>query len=139
MSKQVENVIKTVPGVTDISNTADAKSSELRVTMDSLAAVQAGVSTSEVGSTIRMALQGANAGVYRTNDSENDITLKFMDGQIKNAEDIKSIKITNQAGKQIPLSQVATVVRAENQPSLSREDKQDVITIRSQSPGKGAW
>ncbi|MDO0825264.1 efflux RND transporter permease subunit [Desulfosporosinus nitroreducens] len=83
LSKQVENVIKTVPGVTDISNTADAKSSELRVTMDNLAAVQAGVSTSDVGSTIRMALQGANAGVYRTNDSENDITLKFMDGQIK--------------------------------------------------------
>ncbi|TGE33873.1 efflux RND transporter permease subunit [Desulfosporosinus sp. Sb-LF] len=136
LSKQVENVIKTVPGVTDVSNTSDAKSSELRVTMDSLAAVQAGISTTDVGSTIRMALQGANAGVFRSNDSENDITLKFMDGQIKNAEDIKSIKIMSQAGKLVPLSQVATVVRAENQPSLSREDKQDVITIGANLQGR---
>ena len=136
LSKQVETILKTVPGVTDISNSADIKSSELRVMMDSLAAVQAGISTSDVGSTIRMALQGTNAGVYRTNDSENDITLKFMDGQIKNAEDIKSIKITNQAGKQIALSQVATVVRAESEPSLSREDKQDVITIGANLQGR---
>jgi hydrophobic/amphiphilic exporter-1 (mainly G- bacteria), HAE1 family len=136
LSNQVENVINTVPGVTDISNSADVKSSELRVTMDSLAAVQAGISTSDVGSTIRMALQGTNAGVYRSNDSENDITLKFMDGQVKNAEDIKSIKITNQAGKQITLSQVATVTRAENEPSLSREDKQDVITISANLQGR---
>lgn len=136
LSRQVENILKTVPGVTDISNSADVKSSELRVTMDSLAAAQAGISTSDVGSTIRMALQGTNAGVYRSNDSENDITLKFMDGQIKNAEDIKSIKITNQAGKQIPLSQVATVVRAESAPSLSREDKQDVITVGANLQGR---
>ncbi|WP_407311679.1 efflux RND transporter permease subunit [Desulfosporosinus sp. SB140] len=136
LSKQVEDVVKSVPGVIDVGNSADVKSSELRVTMDSLAAVQAGISTADVGSTVRMALQGTNVGVYRSNDAENDITLKFMDGQIKNVDDIKSIKITNQAGTQIPLSQVATVVRAESEPSLSREDKQDVVTIDANLQGR---
>ena len=136
LSKHVEDILKTVPGVTDISSSADAKSSELRVTMDSLAAVQAGISTSDVGSTIRLALQGTNAGIFRSNNSENDITLKFMDGQIKNAEDIKAIKVTNQAGKQIPISQVASIIRAESQPSLSREDKQDIITIGANLQGR---
>ncbi|MDQ7095735.1 efflux RND transporter permease subunit [Desulfosporosinus sp. PR] len=136
LSKQVEDIVKSVPGVIDVGNSADIKSSELRVTMDSLAAVQAGLSTADVGNTIRMALQGTNVGVYRSNDAENDITLKFMDGQIKNVDDIKSIKITNQAGSQIPLSQVATVVRGESEPSLSREDKQDIVTIDANLQGR---
>ncbi|WP_088226365.1 efflux RND transporter permease subunit [Desulfosporosinus sp. FKB] len=136
LSKQVETIVKSVPGVIDVGNSADVKSSELRVTMDSLAAAQAGISTSDVGSTIRMALQGTKVGVYRSNNSENDITLKFMDGQIKNVDDIKSIKITNQAGVQIPLSQVAAVVRGESEPSLSREDKQDVVTVDANLQGR---
>ncbi|WP_088187307.1 efflux RND transporter permease subunit [Desulfosporosinus sp. FKA] len=136
LSKQVETIVKSVPGVIDVGNSADVKSSELRVTMDSLAASQAGISTSDVGSTIRMALQGTKVGVYRSNNSENDITLKFMDGQIKNVDDIKSIKITNQAGVQIPLSQVATVVRGESEPSLSREDKQDIVTVDANLQGR---
>ncbi|MGC7873498.1 efflux RND transporter permease subunit [Desulfosporosinus sp. SYSU MS00001] len=136
LSKQVETIVKSVPGVIDVGNSADVKSSELRVTMDSIAAAQAGISTSDVGSTIRMALQGTKVGVYRSNDSENDITLKFMDGQIKNVDDIKSIKITNQAGVQIPLSQVAAVVRGESEPSLSREDKQDVVTVDANLQGR---
>ncbi|AFM42279.1 cation/multidrug efflux pump [Desulfosporosinus acidiphilus SJ4] len=136
LSKQVETIVKSVPGVIDVGNSADIKSSELRVTMDSLAASQAGVSTADVGSAVRTALQGTKVGVYRTNDSENDITLKFMDGQIQNVDDIKSIKITNQTGEQIPLSQVASVVRGESEPSLSREDKQDVVTIDANLQGR---
>lgn len=136
LSKQVEKIVKSVPGVIDVSNSSNIKSSELRVNIDSLAAAQYGVSSSDIGSSVRTALAGTKAGVYRANNTENDITIKFMDGQIKNAEDIKSIKITNASGQQIPLSEVASIVKADSAPSISREDKQDVVTIGANLQGR---
>lgn len=136
LSNEVEKVVRTIPGVIDVSNSSNIKSSELRVNIDSLAAAQYSIATSDIGSSVRTALAGTTTGVYRANNEENDITLKFMDGQIKNAEDIKAIKITNSSGEQIPLSQVASVVKADSQPSLSREDKQDVVTIGANLQGR---
>ncbi|AWI04804.1 efflux RND transporter permease subunit [Clostridium drakei] len=136
LSKQVEKIVKTVPGVIDVSNSSNIKSSELRVNIDSLAAAQYGISSADIGSSVRTALAGSKAGVYRANNTENDITIKFMNGQIKNAEDIKSIKITNAAGQQIPISEVASIVKVDSEPSISREDKQDVVTIGANLQGR---
>lgn len=136
LSKQVEKIVKTVPGVIDVSNSSNIKSSELRVNIDSLAATQYGISSADIGSSVRTALAGTKAGVYRANNTENDITIKFMNGQIKNAEDIKSIKITNAAGQQIPISEVASIVKVDSEPSISREDKQDVVTIGANLQGR---
>ncbi|MBV7272509.1 efflux RND transporter permease subunit [Clostridium sp. PL3] len=136
LSKEVENIVRTVPGIIDVSNSSNIKSSELRVNIDSLSAAQFGIATSDIGSSVRTALAGTKTGVYRANNEENDITLKFMDGQIRSAEDIKAIKISNASGQQISLSQIATVVKADSQPSLSREDKQDVVTIGANLQGR---
>lgn len=136
LSKEVEKIVRTVPGVIDVSNSSNIKNSELRINIDSLAAAQYGIATSDIGASIRTALAGTKTGVYRANNEENDITLKFMDGQIRNAEDIKAIKISNQSGQQIPLNQVASVVKADSQPSLSREDKQDFVTIGANLQGR---
>lgn len=136
LAKEVEKMVRTVPGVIDISNSSSIKSTELRVNIDSLAAAQYGIATSDIGISIRTALAGTKTGVYRANNEENDITLKFMDGQIRNAEDIKAIKVSNQSGQQIPLSQIASVVKVDSQPSLSREDKQDIVTITANLQGR---
>jgi HAE1 family hydrophobic/amphiphilic exporter-1 len=83
-----------------------------------------------------MALAGTNVGVYRSNNEENDITLKFENGQIKSAEDLKSLKITNSLGQQIPLSQVASIQKIDSDPSISREGKQDMITVEANLQGR---
>ena len=62
LSKEVENLIKTVPGIIDVSNSSSARTSELRVNIDSLAATQYNISTANVGSVVRMALAGTNVG-----------------------------------------------------------------------------
>lgn len=63
LSNEVEKLINTVPGVIDISNSSSARSSELRVNIDSLAATQYNLSTANVGSVVRMALAGTNGSI----------------------------------------------------------------------------
>jgi len=136
LSKEVESVIKTVPGIIDVSNSSSVRTSELRVNIDSLAATTYNISTANVGSVVRMALAGTNVGVYRANNEENDITLKFENGQIKSAEDLKSLNITNSSGQQIPLSQIASIQKIDSDPSISREDKQDMVTVEANLQGR---
>lgn len=136
LSNEVEKLLNTVSGVTDISNSTSSRSSELRVNVDRLAATQYNVSTTNIGSIVRMALAGTNVGVYRSNNEENDITLKFENGQINSAEELKSLKITNSLGQQIPLSQVASIQKIDGAPSISREDKQDMVTVEANLQGR---
>jgi HAE1 family hydrophobic/amphiphilic exporter-1 len=136
LSNEVEDILKSTPGVTDISNSSKIKNSEIRVNVDSLAAANYGLTTSDIGSVIRVALSGTQVGEYRTNNQENDIILKFKDGEIKSVDDVKNIKISNGAGEQIPLSQIASVENADTAPSISREGKQDIVTVSANVQGR---
>lgn len=136
LSDEVEKILKSTSGVTDISNSSKIKNSEIRVNVDSLAAANYGLTTSDIGSVIRVALSGTQVGEYRVNDQENDITLKFMDGEVKSVDDVKNIKISNASGDQIPLSQIASVEKADTAPSISREAKQDIVTVSANVQGR---
>jgi hydrophobic/amphiphilic exporter-1 (mainly G- bacteria), HAE1 family len=136
LSKKVEELIKSVPGTADVANSLDANDSELRVKIDRLAASQYGVSISDVASALRTGIQGSAAGTYRGDDDEYDMTLKFMDGQVKTAADVGSIKIQNSSSQQVSLDQVASIVQADSPKSIRREDRQDVVTVSASLDGR---
>lgn len=136
LADEIEKVLKSTSGVTDISNSAKVKNSEVKIKVDSLAASNYGITTTDIGSVIRVALSGNQVGELRSNNEENDITLKFMKGQVKSIDDIKNIKISSTSGQQIPLSQVATVEKSDTAPSISREGKQDIVTVGANVQGR---
>jgi HAE1 family hydrophobic/amphiphilic exporter-1 len=136
LSNEVEKLLKATSGTTDISNSTKVTNSEIRINVDSLAASNYGLTATDIGSVIRVALSGSQVGVYRSNDEENDIMLKFIKGEVKTVEDIKNIKILNSSGQQIPISQVASVEKADTAPSISRESKQDIVTVSANVQGK---
>lgn len=136
ISDKVEGIVKNIPGIIDINNSSNASESELRVQIDRLAASNYGVSTSDISSVLRTAIQGSSAGVYRTNSDDYDITVKFEDGDIKTPADIGSINVVNQSGESIPISEVATIVKADSPQSISREDRQDISTVSANIQGR---
>ncbi|MBC2580761.1 efflux RND transporter permease subunit [Clostridium sp. DJ247] len=136
LSKKVEGLVKSVPGTTDVTNSLDANDSELRVKIDRLAAEQYGVSISDIASSLRTAIQGSDAGTYRGDGDEYDMTLKFMDGQIKSAVDVGSIKVQNSSSQQISLDQVASIVQVDSPKSITRENRQDIVTVSASLDGR---
>lgn len=136
LSKKVEEEVKSVKGTVDVTNSLDSNDSELRVKIDRLAAAQYGVSVSDIASALRTGIQGSSAGTYRGDDDEYDMTLKFMDGQIKSPSDVGSIKIQNSSSQQISLDQVASIVNADSPKSIRRENRQDVVTVSASLDGR---
>lgn len=138
LSNEVEKLLKSIPGTTDIGNSTKIRNSEIRISVDRLAASNYGLNTSDIGGVIRVALSGNQVGVYRANNEENNITLKFMKGEVQSINDIKNIRVSNSQGQQILLSQVATIEKTDTPPSIEREGKQDVAVVDANVQGRVA-
>ncbi|MEY8764864.1 MULTISPECIES: efflux RND transporter permease subunit [Clostridium] len=136
ISNKVENIVKNVPGVIDVDNSSKISESEFRVQIDKLAASQYGITTQDVSSVLRLAIEGSPGGIYRTNGNDYDIMVKFQDGDIKTPSDIGSVNILNQSGESIPLNEIATISRADSPQSISRQNRQDAVTISANIQGK---
>lgn len=129
LSYKIEDIVKSTPGTADVTNSERTSESEIHVNIDRLAAVQYGVNTSDVSTILRTGLQGSNAGIYRQNGNEYDIVVQFADDQIKTPNDLGAIKVQNSTGEQIALNQVASIEYAESSLKLSREDRENIVTI----------
>ncbi|MCB8817585.1 efflux RND transporter permease subunit [Desulfosporosinus shakirovi] len=129
LSYKVEDIVKATPGTADVTNSERTSESEIQVKVDRLAAVQYGVNTPDISTVLRTGLQGSKAGIYRQNGNEYDIVLRFMDNQIQTPADLGAVKVQNSAGEQIALNQVAAIEYAESPLKLSREDRENIVTI----------
>ncbi|MDQ7095609.1 efflux RND transporter permease subunit [Desulfosporosinus sp. PR] len=130
LSYKIEDLANSVPGVVDVSNSERQNENEIRVNVDRLACNQYGVSPSDVATILRTSIAGSTVGEFTDTDgTEHDMVVSFKDDQIKTPDDIGSIKIMNAAGAQIPLSQVASIVLADSQKTISRQDRLDVVKI----------
>jgi len=129
LSYKVEDIVKATPGTADVTNSERTSESEIQVKVDRLAAVQYGVNTPDISTVLRTGLQGSQAGIYRQNGNEYDIVLRFIDDQIQTPADLGAVKVQNSAGEQIALNQVAAIEYAESPLKLSREDRENIVTI----------
>ncbi len=136
ISNKVETIVKNIQGIADVDNSTKVSQSELRVKIDKLAAAQYGVSISDISSVLRTAIQGSSAGTYSTSDDDYDIKVKFHDGDIKTPSDISAIKVLNQSGQSIPISEIASIVKTDSPQSISRKDRQDVATVSANIEGR---
>jgi len=136
IAKNVEDAVKSVSGTVDVDNTLGSGASELRVQIDRLAASEYGVTTYDIASALRTAIEGTKAGIYRQNGDEYDVVVKFNDAQVKTPSDIGSIKLVNPAGQQISVDQVASVFQSDSPREILRLDRQEVATISANLQGR---
>lgn len=136
ISKQVEDIVRSVSGTVDIDNSIRASQPEIKVKIDRLAASEYGISIASLASTLRTAIAGTEAGVYRQNGDEYDIVVSFNKEQVKTPEDIGAIKVSNQTGQPLSLSQIAEIYQSDSPQEVLRLDRQKVVTISANLQGR---
>jgi len=129
ISLKVEEIMKSINGIADITNPMRSTQSEIRVSVDRLAAAEYGVSNSDLTSVIRTGIQGATTGVYREGGLDYDIIVSFKDKQVNTIYDIGALKVASSSGKQVTVSQVAKVYQTDAQRRITRQDRQDMVNI----------
>jgi HAE1 family hydrophobic/amphiphilic exporter-1 len=136
ISRQVEDIVRGVPGAADVDNTTRATQTEVRVNVDRLAAASFGLSSYDVAAVMRTALAGTNVGVFRSGGNEYDLVVRYRSDQVKTPADLGTLRIVNPAGQQISLSQVASFVRTDSPQEVLRRNRQNVATISANIEGR---
>ncbi|MDF2523175.1 MAG: transporter [Clostridiales bacterium] len=136
LSGEVESMIQSIQGVTDIGNTARAGQNEINVKIDRIATAHYGIMASDIAATLRTSVNGTNAGVFRNNGNDYDIIIKFADKQIKTSNDLGSVKITGMAGQQVALEQVAKIETTDSPQEILRQDKRNLVSVSANIQGR---
>ena len=103
---------------------------ELVVNVDRERAALYDLSTSEVGMTVRTAIQGSEAGKFRAGKDEYDITVRLAESYRRDLTTLEDLTVVNE-GRQIPLSSVASWHVEEGLGEVRRKDLDRVATISS--------
>ncbi len=103
---------------------------ELAVRVDREKAALYGLSTFDVGNAIRSAINGIEAGKYRTGKEEYDIVVRLAEPFRDELSALENIKVMSE-GDQVPLLSVAEWTVGEGLGSIRRKDLDRVATVSS--------
>lgn len=126
-----------VPGVDQLKTDLELGKPMLEIHINRDAARRFGLSTGQIGQTIRTALFGKEISKYKKGEDEYEIQMRFMDEYRYNLSDLLDTRITfrNQTtGKivQVPVSAVADIEFNTTYGSVKRLDLERVISIFSE-------
>lgn len=103
---------------------------ELVVEVDRERAALYGLSTGEVGSVIRSAIQGTEAAKFRAGEDEYEIIVRLAEAYRNDLNALQHLTIPHE-GRQIPLLSVASWRTGEGSASVLRRDLKRVVTVSS--------
>ena len=124
-----------IPGLVDVRDNLNTGRPELKVNIDRERAARFGLSSRQVASTVRSAINGIEAGKYRDGDEEYDITVRLQEVDRASLESLKNLTVLND-GTQVPLTSVASLEIVGGLGSVTRLDLSRVATVTADAaPG----
>ncbi|MDX9758364.1 MAG: efflux RND transporter permease subunit [Bacteroidota bacterium] len=140
LSAAVQEQIRDIPGLVDLDDDYDSGKPEVQVIVDREKAALLEMSTAQIGSTVRTAVNGTEAAKFRVGEDEYKITVRLRADQRQTPEDIQNLNITfmNRRGQllSVPLTSVAQVVRTTGLTDIRRKDYKRVVTITADAQGR---
>jgi HAE1 family hydrophobic/amphiphilic exporter-1 len=152
LATQVEAVMRQTPGVVDVRNTSLSQLPEIRAVLDRDRMAELGVTTQQVATTLRTAVTGTVVTQLRPEGQDQlDVTLVAEDEDRLDPVRIANLPLAPQAGAAggaaavssgaaavsgggaVRLGQIARFERAAGPATISRQDRQRVITLSAQT------
>ncbi len=126
-----------IPGLVEIQMSYKPGRPEMRLDVDRQRAAQLGLSTAQIGSTIRTLVNGDVVSTYRGEGNEADIRVQLQENNRASQDDIMNINLLSPSGQLIPVRNVAKVSFAAGPNQIAREDRQAIINISANVMGRG--
>ena len=119
--------IRPIPGL-DLGNP------EMRVIPNRERMTRLGITTTELGSTLDVLIDGSKASIYRHYGDEIDLVVKSKEGALERTQDIVQFPIMTPTGEKVTLGSLADVSLVEGPTQINHIDSQRAITIRVRPP-----
>jgi cobalt-zinc-cadmium resistance protein CzcA len=126
-AEEIREVIKQIPGASDVFTTRNEGMQYLRIKIDRLAAGRLGVDGDRLEEMLRAQIEGLKLGIVQEGIRRTPLLLRGA-GDTAN---FSALQITLPDGKRVPLSALAKIERVEGVVSVQRERGQRYAVVRS--------
>jgi hydrophobic/amphiphilic exporter-1 (mainly G- bacteria), HAE1 family len=139
-AEKVAEVLRKIPGASDISIKHAQPKQEMRVNVDRGAAAQHGLAMGAIGASLRTALDGEVAGKlrghnFRGEEDETDIRVRLAERDRKDSQVLARMPLTSQ-GEPVLLGDVARIEGGLGETQIQRLDRVRQITITAAAQGR---
>ncbi len=119
------------PKLDGLESDLDDARPELRVEVDREKAALFGVSTLDIGNTVRSAINGTEASTFRDGEEEYDIVVRLAEQYRSDLSSLADLTVESDMEDPIPLTAVATWHIEEGFSGINRKDMDRVVTVSS--------
>jgi multidrug efflux pump subunit AcrB len=132
LAAEVESVIASTPGTRYVDNPVRVQRTDLRVHVDRDKAGLLGIPTVEIDRTLRLGLEGLEAGVLREPSGEaRDVVVRLASAGRPGPDAFDRVYVPSMAGALTPLRQIADVRFETEVPEIQRVDRERSVTVTS--------
>lgn len=133
---EIADVMRSVAGGEDVQKDQVDGTPQVHIELDRKAIARYNLNVSEVQETLRIAVGGDSAGQVFEGIRRFDITLRLQESARDRTEAIRDLKVRNDQGQQIPLSELASVQEVVGPRQITRENNQRFITVQANVRGR---
>ena len=129
LGNKIEEQLKNIDGVVDITKSYSLPKPEYQIRLDRDRISALGLSVYQVATTIEASLKGKIATKFRESGDEYDVIVQLDESFRQSKFDLDNIYISSMTGAQIPLKNVAEIVKGEAAEKIDRENQERNITV----------
>jgi CzcA family heavy metal efflux pump len=138
LAKKVAGIVRSVPGATDVMVSREDNLPELRVQIDRERAGILGISVAQVANTINTMIDGTVASLYTDplNGNQYNILVRLSENYRSHLSDLQNVVLTTPSGQQVPLGNLATIVKASAPVEIDRKYQQRLVEVTGNVSGR---
>jgi HAE1 family hydrophobic/amphiphilic exporter-1 len=136
LSTEIENIVASVPGTTNVSSSMDDTRPELRILVDRELAAQYGLSFNEVMQSVRAGFNGQVATRMKVDGQEINVNVILPEENRSDVSGLENMTITNASGVSVPLSTVASLKQVEGPSTINRQNQERGVNVTGEVLGR---
>ncbi len=133
ISESVKLQLSAIAGTKNVKDDWGPKSKKFLINIDQSRAQSAGITSSDIATSLQTVLDGFQTGEYREDDKSIPIVMRSDAGQQQSLASLETLNVYSQnSGKSVPLLQVATIIPQWQYAKIKRFDLRRTINITSE-------
>ena len=135
-SGEVARQMASIPGIVDITQSYQEGKPEMQIDVDRQRAADLGMSTAQIGSTMRTLVNGEVVSTFRGAGTEADIRVQLNEQDRSSVDALMNMNMLAPTGQLIPLRNIAQVNVATSASQIQRVDRQPIVRIGANVSGR---
>jgi multidrug efflux pump subunit AcrB len=137
VARQIRDIFDHTEGVVDVDSYVEDDQPKYRFVVDKEKAALNGVSAEQVAATLRIAVEGMNAGLLHQSSEKEDvpITLRLPRAERSSVDDLKQIKVMGTRGNLVALGELVRVEQQIADKSIYHKNLMPVVYVTADVAG----